>query len=191
MDLICDISGSVILAVGIYSFVEPLKIAPGGVSGLALMINYLTGAPVGMTTFLINLPLIAAAWIFLGARFASKTVVTALISSFVLDRAVTPFFPQYVGDKLLAAIFGGVLMGLGMGVIFTRGSTTAGTDIISYIVKKNKPQISIGRALLAVDFVIIIISVMVFKNIETGMYASVCLYSTAEAIDSVCPGVRS
>ena len=190
-DLICDILGSIVLAVGIYSFVEPLKIAPGGVSGIALMINYLTDLPVGMVTFAINVPLVIVAWIVLGRDFAVKTLVTALISTVMLDNVVTPVFPQYVGDKLLSAIVGGVLMGLGMGLVFRRGSTTGGTDIISCIIKEKRPNLPIGRALLTVDITVIIFSMIVFKTVETGMYAAVCLYATAEAIDSVVPDRRS
>ena len=190
-DIICDILGSIVLAVGIYSFVEPLKIAPGGVSGIALMINYITGLPVGTVTFAINIPLMIVAWIVLGRSFAVKTFVTALISTVILDNVVTPVFPQYVGDKLLAAIVGGVLMGLGMGLIFRRGSTTGGTDIISCIIKEKRPRLSIGRVLLTVDLTVIISSMLVFKTVETGMYAAVCLYATAEAIDSVVPNRRA
>lgn len=179
------------MATGIFSFVEPIRIAPGGVNGIALMVNYLTGAPVGAVTLAINVPLIVIGWRMLGRDCVIKTLITALISSFVLDRLVTPYFPQYEGDTLLAAVFGGALMGLGMAVIFRRGSTTGGTDIVSHIIKLKRPLMPIGMALLAVDSVVIILSVIVFGDLEAGMYAVICLYATVKVIDMLVPNVQA
>lgn len=153
------------------------------------MVNYLTGAPVGLVSFLINVPLIVLGWRILGRDCVVKTIITAVISAIMLDEVVSPFFPQYEGDVLLAAIFGGVLMGLGMSVIFRRGSTTGGTDIVSHILKHKKPLLPLGRALLIVDAAVILSSVIVFGHIESAMYALVCLYATVEVIDAIVPNV--
>lgn len=190
VDILCDIIGTFILSVGIYSFVEPIDIAPGGVSGIALMVNYVTGAPVGLVSFIINVPLIAIGWRILGRECVLKTLVTAAISYIMLDKVVTPFFPRYEGDVLLAAVFGGALMGLGMSIIFRRGSTTGGTDIISHILKQKRPLLPLGRALLAVDAAVIASSVFVFGRIEAAMYSLICLYATVEVIDSMVPNVH-
>lgn len=190
IDILCDIIGTFVLSIGIYSFVEPINIAPGGVSGIALMVNYLTGFPVGLTSFLINVPLICVGWKILGRECVMKTLITAVISAVMLDRVVSPYFPQYEGDAMLAAVFGGAMMGFGMGVIFRRGSTTGGTDIVSHIIKHKNPHLPLGRALLAVDSAVIAASVAVFGHIEAGMYALVCLYATVEVIDAMLP-VRS
>ncbi len=190
VDILCDIIGTFILSVGIYSFVEPINIAPGGVSGIALMVNHVCGAPVGLVSFLINVPLIVIGRRILGRECIVKTIITAIISSVMLDKVVTPFFPQYEGDVLLAAVFGGALMGLGMSVIFRRGSTTGGTDIISHILKHKRPLLPLGRALLMVDAAVIVSSVFVFGRIEAAMYSLICLYSTVEVIDSIVPNVH-
>ncbi len=190
IDILCDFLGSFIMSIGIFSFVEPINIAPGGVSGIALMANYLAGVPVGAAALAINVPLIIAGWRFLGKECVIKTIITATISSIVLDWVVTPFFPQYEGSPLLAAVFGGALMGLGMSIIFRRGSTTGGTDIVSHIIKLKWPLMPIGMALLAVDSTVIAASVLVFGNIESGMYAIICLYWTVKVIDMLVPNVK-
>ena len=147
-DFIYNIAGAFLVAVGIYSFSEKINVAPGGVSGIAIMVKYLTGLPIGGVSLLINIPLLIIAYKFMGRQFAIKTVYAILIYTVVIDSVVTPFFPQYEGDRMLGAIFGGVLIGAGLGLVFTRGASTGGTDIIGYLVEKKYPHIPIGKALL-------------------------------------------
>jgi uncharacterized membrane-anchored protein YitT (DUF2179 family) len=191
IDILYDILGSFVLSIGIYSFVEPINIAPGGVSGIALMVNYLTNLPVGLVSFLLNVPIIVAGYRLLGGKCVRKTIITAIISAVMLDEIVEKILPQYEGDIMLASLFGGALMGLGMSIIFRRGSTTGGTDIISHILKAKKPVLSLGRAILAVDSAVIISSVIVYGKIEAAMYSLICLYATVETIDKAVPEVKN
>ena len=189
IDTIFDIIGSFALAIGIYYFAENANIAPGGVSGIAILIKYLWGLPIGTMTLVINIPIIYLAFRYLGKKFTFKTLRTLIISSLILDYLVTPYFPQYAGDRMLGAIFGGVCMGFGLGVIFYRGSTTAGTDIISCLIERKFPHVQIGSALMLVDCIILGLSIIVFGNIESGLFGMVALFCQTKVIDGMIYGL--
>lgn len=189
-DFAYNIAGAFLLAVGIYSFSEKINVAPGGVSGIAIMVKYLTGLPVGGVSLFINIPLLFIAYKYMGRQFTVKTVYAILIYTVVIDSVVTPFFPQYEGDRMLGAIFGGVLIGAGLGLVFTRGASTGGTDIIGYLVEKKYPHIPIGKALLLVDCIILGVSVFVFKNIESALYGVVMLYAQSMVINRLVYGAE-
>ena len=187
-DILSDTLGSLLIAVGIYSFAEKLNIAPGGVSGIAIMVKYLLGLPVGLVSLFINAPLIVVAYKFIGKRFALRTLGTVLIYTILIDNAVTPFVPQFAGDRMLGAIFCGICTGGGLGIIFQQGSSTGGTDIVGYLVEKKYPHIPIGKALMLVDTVIIVISVFVFKNVESALFAVVTLFAQTSVINHIVYG---
>ena len=104
-DILYDILGSLAIATGIYCFAEKVNIAPGGVSGIAIMIKYLAGFPVGLTSLLVNIPLLIIAYRQLGKDFALRTIYTVVIYTLLIDLVVTPFFPQYAGDRMLGSVF--------------------------------------------------------------------------------------
>ena len=167
--------GSLIYGIGIYMFVVPANIAPGGASGIALMVNFVTGLPVGTLTLVLNVPLLILAWFYLSKKFAVSTAITTAVCSFVLDFVVPLFIPVYAGDRLLCSLYGGVLVGAGMALIFIAGSTTGGTDILGYILQKKRPHMSIGRALMIVDGIILAASIFVFGNIEAALFGLISL----------------
>lgn len=189
-DVCGDIAGAVILAVGLYCFAEKVNIAPGGVSGIAIMVKYLTNLPVGLMTLLINIPLLFLAYKFMGRQFVFRTIRTVIICTVILDIVVTPFFPQYSGDRMLGSIFCGVCTGTGLGVVFLRGSSTAGTDIISHFIGRKLPHIQIGKILMLIDCVILALSAYVFKNIESALFGVVALFCQTVIIDKIVYGVE-
>lgn len=131
--------GSVLYGVGTQCFISTAQVAPGGASGIALMVNYLTGAPIGILTLFVNLPLLGLAWFQLSRKFAVRTAAACLLSSLVLDLLIAPYVPVYTGDRLLSSMFGGVLVGLGMAFVFLSGCTTGGSDIVGYLIQKKSP----------------------------------------------------
>ena len=189
-DILADCAGSFLMAVGIYCFAEKVDIAPGGVSGIAIMLKAVFGFPVGMAIFMMNIPLLTAAYKFIGKRFALRTVRTLIINTSLLDMVVTKFLPQYSGDRLLGSLFGGIFIGIGLGLIFLRGSSTAGTDRISYLVERKYPQIQMGKALMAVDCVILGASGFVFGNIDSVLYGFVALFCQTVIIDKIVYGAE-
>lgn len=188
LDLIYDVAGSVLYAVGIVCFVNSANLAPGGMSGVAILFNYLWQFPIGLTSIVLNLPLLVLSWMFLGRSLTLKTIKSLIISSVMVDAVVAPFVPVYAGDRMIGAVFGGIIMGAGLAIIFLRGSTTGGTDIISFLVRKWKPHMSIGRLMMMVDCVIIAISIVVFGNMESGLFGLVSLFCCTKVIDSIIYG---
>ena len=180
--------GSLIYGIGIYMFVVPANIAPGGASGIALMVNFVTGLPVGTLTLVLNVPLLILAWFYRSKKFAVSTAITTAVCSFVLDFVVPLFIPVYAGDRLLCSLYGGVLVGAGMALIFIAGSTTGGTDILGYILQKKRPHMSIGRALMIVDGIILAASIFVFGNIEAALFGLISLYVQTKVIDAIIYG---
>ena len=180
--------GSLIYGIGIYMIVVPANIAPGGASGIALMVNFVTGLPVGTLTLVLNVPLLILAWFYLSKKFAVSTAITTAVCSFVLDFVVPLFIPVYAGDRLLCSLYGGVLVGAGMALIFIAGSTTGGTDILGYILQKKRPHMSIGRALMIVDGIILAASIFVFGNIEAALFGLISLYVQTKVIDAIIYG---
>ena len=145
LDVGADVIGSLLFAVGIVSFTEPANIAPGGVSGIAIILNYLWDMlPIGGMSIAINIPLLILSFKYLGRRASIKTICSLIISSLMIDCVAAPFFPIYTGDRLLGAVFGGVFIGAGLALIFLRGSTTGGTEIVSNLMRLRWPHISMG-----------------------------------------------
>lgn len=185
------ILGSVIFSIGTHSFVEPANIAPGGVQGVALMAGYLWGFPVGMTTFVLNLPLLVLAWRNMSRRFTIRTALTIGLIAVILDFIVAPICPAYTGDRLISCLYGGVLIGAGLGFVFMSGCTTGGTDILGFFIQKKWQHISIGRALLLVDGVILVLSILVFGNLDAGLFGVITLYAQTKVVDMLLYGTES
>ncbi len=189
-EILYEIAGTLSISIGLYSFAEKVNIAPGGVSGISIMIKYLTGIPIGIMTLLLNIPLLIISYKFMGREFTLKTLRTVLINTILLDAVVTPFFPQYSGDRLLGSLFAGVCVGAGLSIVFMNGSSTAGTDIIGHLVERRYPHIPIGKALMMVDCIILGISVIVFRNIESGLYGIVALFTQTVVINRLVYGAE-
>ena len=189
-DLIYDFAGAFLQALGVWCFIEPCRIAPGGVSGMALLVNYLTAVPVGVMTLVLNIPLLISSYLCLNRKMTWKTIQTVLIMSLVLDGLVTPLFPQYVGDKLLSSVFGGILAGVGMAMIFMRDSTTGGGDILAKLLQKRFPYMHTGYALMMTDSVVIAASVLVFGKLEAALYGMISMVATTQTIDAILYGMN-
>lgn len=189
LDLLADLVGGFIFALGLNCFANPNGIAPGGVSGVAVILNHLFGLPLGATIFAINIPLLLLAWRFLGKEFTFLTLKTTFIQSVVID-GFAHYLPAYQGDMLLAALFGGLGCGAGIAIIFLRGSTTGGSDIISRLLQLKWPFMPIGRMMLLVDLVIVMASMAVFHDIEVGLYAIITIFVASKVVDTVMGGTN-
>lgn len=187
-DLLFLIAGAAIYSVGTHSFIETANIAPGGAVGIALMANYVTGLPVGRLTLAVNLPLLVLAWFHLSKRFAVSTAMACAVCSVVLDYIIAPICPVYTGDRLMCSLYGGILVGVGMAFIFLAGCTTGGSDVVGYLLQKKYPHVSIGRALLLIDGIILSTSVFVFKNIDAALFGMLSLYAQTKVIDAIIYG---
>ena len=185
--------GLFLYSLGWTGFILPHQITGGGISGVGALIYYASGFPVGYTFFLVNILLIALAIKILGASFGVKTIFAVIAASTILAVMQPLFAAPLVEDKFLAAIIGGILSGLGLGIIFTQGGSAGGTDIIAMIVNKYR-NISPGKVIMLCDIFIIGASFLVLtdlvpvKRIETIVYGYVSVAVTGYVIDAVLSG---
>lgn len=190
VDTAYDIGGAFLQAVAIQCFISGCRIAPGGISGIAILINFLFSLPVGIMSFILNIPLMVLSWLYLGRMSTLKTLKTIAIMALVQDLLVTPFFPAIAGERIVLAAFGGVFSGMGMAMIFMRGSTTGGMDIAARLIQRAAPHIQIGHALMLVDCLVVGASVLVYKNIDTAFYGLLCIVCTTQTIDMIIYGMK-
>ena len=188
LDILHDIAGGLLFAVATQCFNAPNNIAPGGVSGISILINHLFGVPISVMSLLLNIPLLLAAFFLLGRKFTYKTMKTVLIMTLMLEVAGR-VFPQYHGNTILAALYGGVFSGIGLAVVFMRGSTTGGTDIIARLLQLKLPYLPVGRLLLMVDACVLIGAAIVYKNIESALYAMIAIFTGTRLVDSILYGL--
>lgn len=179
--------GASFYAASVAVFTSENNIAPGGLTGVATMLNYLFSLPIGAMIFILNIPLFVWAYFSGGKRFVLKTVAgTALASAFIdIFQAVLPY---YSGSVMLAAIFGGALSGLGLGLIFSRGGSTGGTDIVAVNVNKRFPHISAGQVILIGDAFVLTLAAIVYGNLESAFYAGITIFVSVRVIDAVTYG---
>lgn len=187
LDAVFILLGSVIYATAVTALTAPNNIAPGGVTGLCTMLNYLFGTPIGLMSFLINIPIIIWAVVEIGYKLVVRTFVTIVLSSVFID-LFTGFMPVYRGNPILVAVFSGAAEGLGLSLTFIRGATTGGTDMVARLLERRVPQMSMGKLMLALDGVIVAVSAVVFGSIENAMYACIDIFVCTSVIDSILYG---
>ena len=186
VDFIGILVGAVVLAVGMNMFMVPNMLAPGGVSGLAVVLYHILRAPVGLTIILLNIPLFIIGYRVLGPR----VVIQSLLGTFLFSLAVeitAPFLPSATDDLLLASVYGGIVMGLGVGLVFRYRGSTGGTGLLSLILAK-KWGISPGQAMLWGDLSVLALAVFVFGS-EAAMYAALSLFISVKVIDAILEGL--
>ena len=178
-----DIVASWLLGVSIVIFAVRANFAPGGVSGLAVILNYLTGARIGLMTIVINIPIILLTFRRLGPAFFLHSVKTMLINAFFIDYVVV-YLPPYAGSRMIAAILSGLLAGMAYSIVFNMGSSTGGTDFIIAAVNRIKPNLSFGMLAFFIDSTVIIASVFVFGEAKAFIYGMVYTVVTSVALDA-------
>ena len=189
-DLLYDIIGSILYAAGIYTFAATANFAPGGITGVAMIINhYFPFLRIGLLSLIINVPVAIICYRLLGRVFFFKSVKSMLISALFLD-VVFPLFPQYDGanNPLLAALFAGALSGIGLALIYMPGSSTGGTDFVIMSIRKKKPHLSIGTISMIVDGSVILLGGVVFGNINAVLYGVLMTIVSTTVIDKVMYG---
>ncbi len=182
--------GCLCYALGLALFLNPNDLAPGGVSGISIMLNRFVPLEVGTLILIINIPLIVVAFIKFGGRFMGLTIFATVLSSTIMDvlQAIIPKGYAVTHDRLLAGIFGGAIMSLGIGIIFRAGGTTGGSDIIIRLIRLKHRHIKTSTVFLITDCVIVGVSALVFGNIETALYAGIALGVQSRVLDFVLYG---
>lgn len=187
LDNLLWFAGCALYALAVRMFAVPNNIAQSGLTGLSIILNHLLDTPVGLTNLVLNIPLVALAWVFIGRKFVFKTLWVTVVLSVMLD-VFALFIPVYTGDRLLAALYCGVITGTGLGLVMLRGATTGGTDIVAKLFQKRWPHISVGRVILVGDVLIIVLSAVVFRSLESALYAVIVIYVSSRLIDYILYG---
>lgn len=186
-DVVIIFLGSSLYAVALDFFFAPNSVTPGGVTGLSIIINHLSPAlPIGILIIVLNIPIFVLGWRSEGHTFLIKSIIGTVSSSVMIDLLNGVY--AYTEDHLLAALCGGVLMGAGLGLIFARGGTTGGSDIIARVLNNKLPNLSVGRFVLVVDAGIIAAAALVFGSINYALYSLVSVYVCSLVIDSIIFG---
>ena len=189
LDLLADIVGSFLVAIGIYNFATASKFPVTGVSGIAQVIYLYFGLPIGTVTTILNIPIVLICGRVLGIKFLLKSVKTLLISNFFLD-VVAPLLPIYKGDTLLSCICMGIIAGLGYAIFYVRNTCTGGTDFVIMSMRKLKPHLSLGSLITIVDCsVLLICGFLMGGDIDKIIYGLIATYIISIVVDKVMYGL--
>ena len=180
------LAASALYAAAIALLLDPNHLAPGGVSGIAIIINQLTQIPTGTLILIMNVPLMALGMWKLGFKFLLSTLV-AVISSSIFTNLLAPYGPLTT-DPLLAACAGGALLAVGMGLLFKLGATSGGTDILIRVIKLKYKHLKTGTLFLATDCCVIAASALVFRNVDLALYAAIATMLSSFWLDLVLYG---
>ena len=182
MIVLYDLIASFLLGVSIVVYAVQANFAPGGVSGLAVILNYLFSWPIGLVTVMINVPIVMATFKKLGPAFFFCSVKSVLINAFFIDYVVC-LIPAYEGSRLVAAVLSGVFAGVAYSMLFNIGSSTGGTDFIIAAIQKANPKLSCGMLAFVIDSTVIIASAFVFGEVQAVVYGAVYTVVTSLSLD--------
>lgn len=184
------IVGAFIMAAGYVYFINPYKIVPGGIYGISIMLHHLLGVPIGLMSLCFNIPLTIIGIKILGPRFGIKTVVGFVFTSGFID--LLSYFQGnemlVKDDALLSSIFGGVLIGIGVGCIFKAKATCGGSDVISMIISKYT-RLPLGQLMIFVDSSIVILSLAAFGDWKIPLYSWIVIFVMGKVIDTLLEGI--
>lgn len=182
------IIGCLLLSIGLNMFLSPHTIAPGGLSGLSVVLSKITGLSVSSIMLILGVPLVFFSIKILGKKNAIKTLIGMFLLSFCISLTSSLSQITVTDDVLLSAITGAILVGLGLGIIFSVDGSTGGTDLIALMINKAIPSIPLSKCLVCIDGLVVISSGIVNKNLETGLYSAISLYVIVKMIDFIVAG---
>ncbi len=187
IDLFCYIAGSFIYSAAVTVFISPNEFSPGGFTGIATLLSYLTDTSSGFYLMFLNIPVLIIGFIKFGLFFIAKTAIATVMMSVALT--ITDLvLPVFKVDKILAAVFGGILMGIGLSLVLLRGATTGGIDIIAKLINKKARHLTVGKLILIFDGFVIALATLIYRNTESALYSVIAIYATSEVLDKILYG---
>ncbi|WP_434798682.1 YitT family protein [Terrisporobacter vanillatitrophus] len=190
-EIIILVVGCLFMAISINMFLNPHNIAPGGLTGVAIIINTLTGLPIWLINIVFDIPLFLFAFRILGKKDASKTLLGILFLTASLKVTENLGNINVTNDVLLSSISGGIILGIALGLIFRINGSTGGTDLIGLLANKTFPSLSVATLMGFADGCIVILSGVVSRNIEIALYSAIALYIIVKASDVVVEGINT
>lgn len=188
IDVLFALVGSFVYSAAVRMFIDPNHISVGGLTGLGSVLNYLLHLPIGLSVLAMNVPLFLLSWKKLGRGFFFKTMFATVVISLMLD--ATAFLPTFLENKLLAAVAGGVCAGAGLGIIFSRGMATGGTDLLAKLIKGWFRGISYGKVILIADGVILVVAAIAYKDPWSILYSAITVWLSSTVIDTILNGME-
>lgn len=187
-DYFLIIVGSSIMAFGTSVFLLPNKLSTGGFTGLATIFYYYFKISMGTSIIIMNLPLFIISYFKIGKEFLIKTIFATAFYSKMIDlmSKIEPF----TSDRFLSSIYGGALVGIGLGIIFKAKASTGGSDLLVNILKRTTIKFNTSNLLMIIDIFIIIINLLFFREIEIGLYSSIAILMSGKLIDIVFEGIN-
>ncbi len=187
IEIIETIVGACLMAVATSLFLLPNQLSSGGFAGIATIFYYFLKIPMGATILAFNIPLFLFSGYKLGKTFLAKSMIGTITYSIFIDilDKITPL----TQDRFLACIYGGIIIGLGTAIILKANSSTGGSDLVSMLVKKYKPEIRMSNVIIIIDTVIVGLNVFFFKEIEIGLYSALAIYLMGKMIDIIFEGI--
>ncbi|MCI8655647.1 MAG: YitT family protein [Clostridia bacterium] len=186
-EIILTILGAMIMAIGVSLFLLPNQLSTGGFSGIATITYYLFQIPVGTVILIANIPVFIVALRRLGKTFFLKSILGTISLSVFID--IFDKIQPITNDRFLASIYGGIIVGIGTALILKSHSSTGGSDLVSNIIKSYKPNAKIGSLIVYIDTIIVGLNVIVFKNIEIGLYSAIAIYLMGKIVDIIFEGI--
>lgn len=186
-DFLMLLLGSGLYSIGVMCFLTPSRITPGGLTGISAILSQVAFGSTGVWVLLLNIPLLLLGFRKFGGKFVRKTAIATLLCAVLLDVLGT-ILPTYSGDRLLAAIFGGVLSGTGLALVMLRGASTGGIDIAAKLIHAAHAHLSIGRLMLMIDAGIVALAAVYYQQLETAMYSGVALFASSTIMDNLLYG---
>lgn len=180
------IFGSFIYAVAVEIFLSPLKISPGGITGIAAALNYSLGFPTGILMLIFNIPIIVFGFIKFGKVFIAKSAVAVVFSSLFVD-VIAGLYRPINFDIMLGSVFGGALIGTGLGFVMLVGASTGGIDIVVKTLNI-RFNISMGRAFLIIDGAVILFAALVYRDFESALYSVIAVFVSSKVVDLILCG---
>ena len=190
IQILWELLGSVFIAIGIYNFAVQAKFPMTGFSGISIILYRLWNIPIGLSTILLNIPVAILCYRLLGRKFFISSIRSMVLSSVLIDY-VAPLFPVYEGSRLLAALCTGVFGGIGYALIYSKNSSTGGSDFVIMAVKAIKPHLSLGKIAFWSDVGIILVGGILFRDVDGVIYGMVVNYIFAVAVDKLMYGINS
>lgn len=190
-DTFAIIPGGVLYAAGLCIFTAPHGMLSGGASGIAVVVNRFTGVPIGTLIFLINVPLMVASLYICGKTYTLRTLFNCFVFSAVIDAFSATVRFSYSGDKIVCALYGGLLMGAGLYVVLSRSVVTGGSDLLAYLVQRKYPAWSISSLVFIIDAVIVAVGAVFYKSADIALYSVLLVIIITLVLDVMLRGRTS
>lgn len=180
--------GCLMASFGTAVFLLPNQLSSGGFAGIATIIYYLFKIQMGTTILILNIPLFIIGYFKLGKKFIIKTIIATILYSKFID--VFESFNLFTEDRLLACLYGGILVGIGLALVLKSNTSTGGTDLIAYIVQNYNSDIKMSNIIMFVDIAVVFANIITFKEIEIGLYSAIAIFIVGKMLDIVFEGIN-